>query len=237
MELTSRDSALLEDLALHQVMTRDQIIALGYFTSIPRANARLKHLLDAKLLSRIAIHPLVTARQSMYVVTKRARPLLDPRIAAMVGARSFTVKHIDHCLMVVAVRILFGKAGAAGWHSEPQVRHRYTLKRGGVAKTEDVRPDGLVSIDGRRIFIEVDRGNVALARIREKLASFDTYVSSGMFAATYPGGVPALLIVTTGARRRAHVLACIGHTRKLPVRVLTLESAEHVANLLEVCTS
>lgn len=209
MKITRRDRMLLNDVALHHVMTREQIVGLGYFASLQRANARLLMLRKAGLLNLVRLNPSVETRQHLYAVSRSAIDFLDARIGSLLAARSITPRHVDHSLAVVDIRIKLLGLGMASWLAEPQVRHRYSIASGSQTRTEDFRPDGLARFHNDLVFVEADRGNVSLSRMKLKLASYASYSKRGAMKATYGVNAARLLIVTTGSLRKSHLIRIV----------------------------
>jgi len=230
VELTPRDRQMVEDIALHHVMTRDQIISLGYFTSISRANRRLLTLLKSGLLERVAVNASAEPRQALYRASKRVREHFDSRVVALLSSRRISPMQLDHSLAVVDTRIKLRALGMTGWLSEPQCRHRYVVSQGSVRRTEDVRPDGLARFDKRYLFIEVDRGSVSLPRIKAKLVAYGVYSRSGMMSETYGPIQPAILFVTTGLLRKRNLVGSIPDG--FPMRVFV-----HTGLSFQACSS
>jgi len=231
MRLTSRDRSLLEDIALHHVMSRDQVVRLGYFGSVQRANARLLALRRAKLLALIAPELGLELRQHLYHVTRKAAPWLQPRIASLVTARRETPQFIEHALGIVHVRIELQRLGLLRWLAEPQIRHRYETSSSGVRRLEDFRPDGLAVLPSGHWFIELDRGHVSLTRMRERLNAYERYVRSGLFGTVYSSESANLLIVTTGRLRSSHLQRLVPCAPGLTVRIMGMEELRRLTTL------
>ena len=217
MQLTTRDRKLIEDVALHHVMTREQIVRLGYFSSVSRANRRLLRLVKAGCLSRVVVTTSAEPRKAVYRASKGLHSVIDSRIVALLASRRTTAMQIDHSLAVVEVRIKLRALGVTTWMAEPQCRHQYVVSRGSARRTEDVRPDGLAKFGDKCFFVEVDRGNVSLPRIRAKFASYGEYIRSGAFGEAYGALQPAVLLVTTSARRKLSVTRQVPKHCPLPV--------------------
>lgn len=229
-----RDRAFLTDLGLHHVMTRAQVVGLGYFTSTSRANARLLQLRQARLLRRIEPSALIAAREHLYAVGRPAEAVLDTRVARLLAARSFTPRFIDHALATVNLRIALKRLGMTRWWAEPQVRHTYEVRVGASVRTEDFRPDGLALIGGLFAYVEVDRGNASRARIAAKFTSYRAYHERGLFAATFGAPSFAVLIATTGRLRKRHLLEAVPASLPFPVAVATEADINAAASFQEV---
>lgn len=74
VQLTRRDTQLLEALEVMQVVDREQAMRLAPFTSIPRANARLLALVRAGRLSRLSSPEKGVGRKHFYFLPGRVSP-------------------------------------------------------------------------------------------------------------------------------------------------------------------
>jgi len=234
MQLMERDRLLLNDLALHHLMTRVQITSLGYFPSASRASARLVKLQRAGLIRQVQPSPFIVSKEHLYVVAKGAMSVLDSRIARLLVARSFTPRFIDHALATVNLRCTLLRLGLEAWWAEPQIRHTYEVRIGSRSRVEDFRPDGLALIDGLYIFVEVDRGNTSLPRFIAKLSSYSAYLDRVLFAQTYPAEAFTLLVSATGHLRKRHLLAALPKSLRFPVFVTTESEVKQATSLAEV---
>ncbi len=152
MRLTDRDLQVLKDMALSHVLSRDQIIALGYFSSVTRANTRLRDLAKLGLLRRIDT-PFFT--QSLYAVSKRSCELLGQRLGAIVAGRGDSPRFLQHALLTTEVRIKLLSRRASSWRFEQQIRTVFSLN----GQPLEVRPDGLALFPDRpATAVEVDLG-------------------------------------------------------------------------------
>ena len=74
--LQQRDIELLTEIYSQRLLSRDQIITLGYFNSVSRCNDRLKKLRTERLIATVS-HPLgATGSPSIYRITARAARLV-----------------------------------------------------------------------------------------------------------------------------------------------------------------
>lgn len=198
MRLTERDVRLLRDLALSHVLSRDQVIDLGYYGSITRANTRLRELCDLGLASRIAT-PFFA--QSLYVATRKAGQVVGERIANLIAGRAQSPRFLQHALVLTNVRIELVKRGATAWRFEQQIRVPFTY--GG--REYQVRPDGMAVMPDSLLLVEADLGHVAPAKFKEKLMALDAFVASGECQRLWKQERPSLLTLTTGRLRAAHL--------------------------------
>jgi hypothetical protein len=234
VELTTRDCRLIEDIALHHLMTREQIVTLGYFTSISRANRRLLTLVKSGYLERIRVNSAAEPRKALYRASQTASAAIDPRVTALLSSRRVSAMQLDHSLAVVDARIKLKTLGMDRWLAEPQCRHQYTVSQGLRRVSEDVRPDGVARFGDRLLFVEVDRGNVSLSRIKAKLQAYATYQRSGMLNETYGPIDPAILIITTATLRKRNIAGVIPHNVPFPIYVHTVTGFRACTTLSEV---
>lgn len=198
MKLTDRDISVIRDLALSHVLSRDQILALRHFTSVTRANTRLRGLARHKLVRRIET-PFFG--QSLYSVGCKAVEILGPRLGAMVAARTDSPRFIQHALYTTNVRIELTQRGSTGWRYEQQLRAHFNFQ----GKAFEVRPDGLALMPSCPTAIEVDLGHVSPLKFQAKLAAYHSFVRSGESKRQWSLPTFRLLTLTTGSKRAAHL--------------------------------
>ena len=199
MRLTTRDVRLLRDMALSHVLSRDQIIALGYFGSVTRANTRLRLLGRFGLVRRIDT-PFFS--QNLYCVGVKASEIVGERIAKLVAGRAASPRFLQHALLTTNVRIELIRRGASSWRFEQQLWVCFKF----AGKEYQVRPDGLADTANGLIAVEVDLGHVAPAKFREKLLAFDAFIASGQCQRQWNAPSVSLLTLTTGKRRASQLL-------------------------------
>ena len=154
MQLTSRDLQILRDLALSHVLSRDQLLDLGYFTTVTRVNTRLRELIGAGLVKRLST-PFFT--QSLFVASSAAVEVVGERVAPLLAGRSGSPRFLQHSLSVTSARIVLLKRGASAWRFEQQLRTSFSV--GG--KLMEVRPDGVAVFPEKGLLaVEVDLGHV-----------------------------------------------------------------------------
>lgn len=199
MRLTTRDRRLLRDMALSHMLSRDQLIRLGYFTSVTRANTRLRQLVDSRMVRRLDV---AFYGQSLYMPGSGALEVVGERISPLVSGRKGTPRFLQHALSVTNVRIALLGIGAKEWRFEQQLWTNFTY--GGCQ--QEVRPDGLARFIEQWLVVEADLGHVAPAKLRRKFETYDAFVQSGECQRLW--GIPSfqLLVVTTGSRRANRLL-------------------------------
>ena len=193
MKLTDRDIRLVKDIALSHVMSRDQILELGYFTSVTRVNTRLRELARLSLVRRLDT-PFFG--QSLYMAGRNAQEISGGRIAQLLDKRTSSPRFVQHALSVTNVRIALIKKGAGEWRFEQQLKMAFTADR-----RFEIRPDGLFMATKLPLFIEVDLGHVNPAKFKEKLLAYRSFVHSGNCEAIYCSQTFRLLTITTGTAR------------------------------------
>lgn len=198
MKLTDRDVIVIRDLALSHVLSRDQVLALHYFTSVTRANTRLRQLAAIRLVRQIET-PFFG--QSLYAVGSKAVEILGPRLGAMVSARAESPRFLQHALFTTNVRIELMSRGSTGWRYEQQLRASFDFN----GKSYEVRPDGLALMPSCPTAIEVDLGHVAALKFQSKLVAYDAFVRSGQAQRQWSLPTFRLLTLTTAKQRATHL--------------------------------
>ena len=189
LKLTLRDKVLIDDLALSHVLSRDQMLELGYFGSVTRVNTRLRELAREGF-----VLPLETPffSQHLYACGKLANDVVSSRVSKLLSARSASPRFLQHALAVTNVRIALQKRGMAEWWAEQELWR----KLGGI----EIRPDGLARLQVP-IFIEVDMGHVSPAKFQAKLLAYAALATSGECKSLYEFSDFRVLTVTTGPLR------------------------------------
>lgn len=196
MKLTRRDIGVVRDIALSHVLSRDQILNLGYFGSVTRVNTRLRQLDSIGLIARLQT-PFFG--QSLYMATKRAAEVVGEAISPLIEGRASSPRFIQHALQVTNVRLALMKKGEGAWRFEQQLWRKLSDIDG-----REVRPDGLF-LAGSPIFIEVDMGHAGLPRFKEKLLGYHALATSDQCESLYGFANFRLLTVTTGQLRASHL--------------------------------
>lgn len=198
MRLTARDVRLLRDMALSHVLSRDQVIALEYFSSVTRANTRLRALCALGLVRSLKT-PFFA--QALYSVTPKAGETVGGRVSCLIAGRSASPRFLQHALCVTNTRLALLERGASAWRFEQQLRRRFEY-----AGTEhEVRPDGLAINGPLAIAVEADLGHVTPQKYRLKLLAYDAFAASGMAARCWGQERLQVLTVTTGPLRASRL--------------------------------
>ncbi len=196
MRVTDRDIRLVKDMALSHLLSRDQIIDLGFFSSITRANTRLRELSSTALIRRLET-PFFA--QSLYVPGCRASEIVGSGISNLIDRRSGSPRFVCHALSVTNARIALSQKGV-GWRFEQQLWR--TLE---TPRRFEIRPDGLILTNSIPIFVEVDLGHVAPAKFKEKLAGYSALTHENRCRDLYGFDTFRLLTITTGSLRARHL--------------------------------
>jgi|GEM_PF-1618081 len=215
--LQGRDIRLVLDLFASRGMSRDQIISLGYFNSIPRANARLCKLVRHGFLNRFIHLARGTGSQSLYRAGMAAAKLigstfeLDHKSVHLQLRRDNAPLHLPHTLKLVDLRILFSsqakKCGLADftWTPEYLCCHEYLVAQGAKWLKRIIKSDAVAvwkETTGPRIcFLELDLGHVSSDKFSDKIKSYDRYLKDGAFEEAYPAKSFEVLTITTGQLR------------------------------------
>jgi hypothetical protein len=198
VKLTPRDERLIRDIALSHVLSRDQVIRLGYFTSVTRLNTRLRELRSGGLVS-VLDTPFFD--QHLYVAGKNAPRVVGEHIASLLSHRAATPRFLQHALAVTESRTALLEGGGTGWRFEAQLRHSFLWS----GRTWEIRPDGLVRRDGLMTLLEVDMGHVDPGKFGKKLKGYEAFIESGELARVWGEHRLAILTLTTGALRRTRL--------------------------------
>lgn len=238
--LRNRDRRLLSDLFLHRVVSRDQIIALGHFGSVPRCNNRLKHLLDHGYVRRYRHLARGSGSQALYCLgcngAAIVSELLDLELeeVKLQAERCAPSMFLEHSLGLVDLRILFGQTAsrlqvpAHDWLAEPLCRHEYSVWRAGAWIKCVVKPDAFAlwtwNGEPRAFFIELDLGHVSQQSFQRKIQAYRRYLADGAFREAYGHESFEVLTVTTSERRLGN-LAMLAGTGEGPRFLYTTLSA------------
>lgn len=243
LRLEERDERLLCDLYLHRFMSRGQLEAL-YFTSTVRCNARLRQLFDYGFVKRYYLPAAPYGAQAIYSIGKNAVPVVASRLDAEadeVGRQqrgTRTPTFIEHTLEVVNRWLAFREACATTpdveierWLPEMLCRHEYDIEanRSGRWRKEAFKPDAFLRLESKgrfhNFFIEVDLGHTSSRQFIGKLLTHQRYLESGLFQEIYAGSEFHTLVITTGPRRLRNLAALAGQQNSSLFWLTTFEDA------------
>lgn len=196
MRITDRDMKLVTDLALSHVLSRDQILELGYFSSVCRVNARLLELAESKLVRRLET-PFF--HQSLYCAGSLAQEVVGMQVSRLLEHRLGSPRFVRHALSVTSVRITLCRKGSE-WRFEQQLWREIESP-----KKMEIRPDGLLITSSLPIFVEVDLGHVALNKFKEKVLGYQALSQCSQCRDLYGFDHFRLLTITTGSLRARHL--------------------------------
>lgn len=214
MRITARDVSLIKDLALSHVLSRDQILQLGYFGSVTRLNTRLRGLTALGCIKRLET-PFYA--QSLYAVDRKASALVGENIAPLLAHRADSPRFIQHALNVTNVRIHLKSKGLDAWRFEQQLWRTLPGKRGA-----EIRPDGMVLKGTEPMFIEIDLGTVAASKMKQKLAAYNQLALAHV-SALYGADSMRLLVVTTNSTRAANLRRLLPEKSAFPCLIQTFD--------------
>lgn len=198
MRLTPRDVRLVKDIALSHVLSRDQVIRLGYFRTVTRANSRLRDLRKARLLRTL---DSTFFGQTLYCVGTHAKEQVGERIERILLSRATSPRFVQHALCLTNVRLELCARGSNAWRFEQQLRTSFEHR----GRRFEVRPDGLAVFPDHIVAVEADLGHVAPSKFAEKLIALDQFVASGECQKAWGSSDLKLLTVTTGPLRARHL--------------------------------
>jgi hypothetical protein len=214
---------LLQALYDERALTRSQIVALGFFGSNQRANARLKRLLDHGLVRRLSIGRGVGC-ESIYGIGPRATALLAAGGIDLAEVRNISRRRsgptfLEHGLACVDFRIALElDLRAAGgeltlWLPESRCAHVYSvLSTKGQWVRRAVKPDAFARIalgeTTHDLFVEIDRGNVAPAKFAAKAAAYVRYAVEAFRSVYKTESFTVATVTTDEARLRRLASAC-----------------------------
>jgi len=217
VQLTNRDLQVLKDMALSHVLSRDQILELGYFSTVTRVNTRLRELMGIGLVKRLET-PFFS--QSLYMASAAATDVIGERIAPLLASRSGSPRFLQHALCVTNARIRLLRKGASAWRFEQQLRATF----GVAGKPMEVRPDGLALFPEMGLLaVEVDLGHVNPAKFTEKLRAYEAFNATGECERAWGESSFRLLTLTTGSLRAKHLARCLPTGLSLTHDVLTFD--------------
>ena len=198
MRLTTRDVQLVKDIGLSHTMSRDQIVNLGFFTSVTRANTRLRELGEEGFVSRIKT-PFFG--QLLYMAGPNAANIVGERIIPLLAGRASSPRFIQHALSVTNTRIALNDLGGSVWRFEQQLWRKFEYE----GRSFEIRPDGLSHLPKGPMVVEVDLGHVAPAKFKEKLNAYNAFLKSGACDHLWDLSEFAVLTVTVGDLRASRL--------------------------------
>lgn len=194
MILTERDRNLVFEIAMSHVLSRDQILAIGLFSSVTRVNTRLRVLRELGLV-RLLETPYFGG--SLYVPGVNAPEVLPGRVSGLIANRQPSPRFLRHALSVTNIRLALFAKGATDWRFEPMLWR--TFESGG--RKLELRPDGMAVARKGPLLIECDLGHVSPQKLGSKLLAYHEFQKGGHTKRLYGHDNFNLLIITTGRLR------------------------------------
>jgi hypothetical protein len=196
------------------LLTRDQLMRLGFFHSPSRAKERLKKLVDQGLL---ATAPHAVLRGGIRFVYLPGRLLADGTHQRR-RMRQASPLFVAHQLGVVEARIAFERhTTLRRWHTDRDL----------AALSLGVIPDACAEyeVSGRVtvVFLEYDRGTETRSRIEQKTRAYLDLAHSGRFQEAFGRQFFRLLILTDSPRRLTSLSAAVATITNQVARFATLD--------------
>lgn len=236
--LTERDRHLVQVVALSGAASRSQIMGLGFFESVSRANRRLRYLFDARYLRRTQLATGANSLETVYVLGPNGVPIVA-ELAAMERAellrhasRQPERSYLEHHLGVLSLRLMVNRPSVEGLRpiqflTEPECRHEYRIVRGSKSIRRLIKPDAYVEIGSGQasshFFLEFDRGNCSIRQMKGVFDRYGCYARDGAFGSVYGHGSFEVLVVTTAGKRRIAHLAAVARDCGVAVRFATMQ--------------
>jgi predicted transcriptional regulator len=190
--LTARDRQLLEHVQRFGVLTRDQCIALGLFSSKTRAKERLKRLVDAGYLAARP-QPLPAGGPRLVYSTVGGT---DAATSNRKRLRAASDLFLSHELGLVDIHI--------GFHAQTTIV-RWLLARELERLNLGVIPDAYTEYEVANLlycgFIEYDRGTETVGRFERKVRAYIEMARTERFHQVFSRKFFRVLVVTDGVRR------------------------------------
>lgn len=212
--LMARDRRVIEHVWRFRLLSRDQLMVLGPFQSVTRANTRLARLVRARLLSRktLPVYPGQGGAQALYAVgSATARALGKDPVEGLRQARQaarWDAQHTAHLLAANQVLIEFlaltnrsSDPKVLNFQTEAELRRQFLDRR--------LVPDGWIAWahNGRRFncFIEVDLHHEGLREWRKKVLDYLAYGESGFHQELFHFQACRVLVLTRSRPRLDHI--------------------------------
>lgn len=237
IKLTCRDREVIKTIAFHGAASRGQLMALGHFKSVSRANRRLRQLFDCNYLRRTQVASGPYSLETVY--------LLGPKGVSIVAELAITNRlelsrhsqrppqrtYLEHHLGVLSLRIAMQLTPSGirliEFLTEPECRHEYEIVKGSRKVKRVIKPDGFAVVqycDCRFVFfIEFDRGNCSIPQMRGVFERYAAYTREGAFQSVYNDNSFEVLLVTTAGKRRVDHLVAVAKSHEINVRFATME--------------
>jgi hypothetical protein len=227
LALTSRDRAILATVHHYRLVTSEHLTALtdGSNQGILR---RLQKLFHAGLLDRVArpVRPTEGNAPMVYAITNRGvRELQKEGLVHSVTKTDWNAQNrdlhgyaIEHTLLISQVRAVLDRAcrvtpeiALLTWQEGPKTFDAVEVALNAGYERVPVAPDayfGLEDPKGRMyFFLEADRGTMTVPRVLRKFAAYAAYWRERRHEQKFGIRYFRVLTVTTGRKRRDHLLA------------------------------
>lgn len=233
VRLTCRDRMVIGEVARYGAISRSQLMELGFFNSVSRANRRLRMLADGKFLRRTYLATGPQQNATIYVLGPVGAEVavedyaFDPVEMRRHGRRSPERMYLEHHVGIVSVRLAAMREESelrlAHFVAEPDCRHEYEVVLHGRVSRRLMKPDALavfaIGDSPFSVFIEYDRGNTSLTQMASQFRRYASYWAETAFQSAYETDVPfTVAVVTTAGKRRIENLLRL--TQQMAVSVM-----------------
>ena len=237
IKLTGRDRDVIKTVAFHGAASRGQLMALGYFKSVSRANRRLRRLFDCNYLRRTQIASGPYCLETVYLLGAKgvsvvAEAAITNRLELSRHShrppqRTFLEHHLGVLSLRISIQLTPPEIRLIEFLTEPECRHEYEVVKGKRKLKRTIKPDGFAVVqycDCRFVFfIEFDRGNCSIPQMRGVFERYAAYVREGAFQSVYSEKTFEVLLVTTAGKRRVDHLVAVAKSHEVNVRFATME--------------
>lgn len=226
IRITQRDRAIISDVARFGAASRAQLMELGHFRSVSRANRRLRLLTERKYVRRTFCATGACQAATVYVIGPEGTSVavedycLDPVELRRQGHRMPERMYLEHHLGVLSL-CLNARRTSEGirlrtFLSEPECRHEYQVMDRGRTFKRLMKPDAMALFEcGDRslpVFFEFDRGHTSLPQMAALFGRYNSYWTDTAFQTAYGLEEPftVAVVTTAGNRRIDHLVGLIG---------------------------
>lgn len=225
-----RDRLLFEELAVMQVVDREQAKIVARFGSTTRANARLLKLTRAGFLRRFFLGTAATGRKALYALSAKSAaligvPLRGPRRRKDTPiAADFFVEH------QLAINWLYCALKHSAIPVEGVEFHRWLSFHEPLTSAIRLIPDGYFELCTPHgffaAFLEVDLGHERGPVWKQKVRQYLQFALSGEYAQLFGQPRFRVLVLAPSERRLRSIRRIAGQTTDKLFRFASLEAVQ-----------
>ncbi len=226
MQLTPRDTDILEAIYRFRVMRQDQIHTLFFGKSRTASQRRLELLYDHGFIDRrfLTVRASYLLSPVLYILDKRGVAHLraergDETMRWQTSDKQIGQQFLEHTLAINDVRIAITLACRRAdysvliWYGESDLKNDFdrvpALDATGLRKVTSLIPDSYFVLNTPRgiahFFLELDRGTMTLQRFQNKALAYWAYYQSGAYERRYQTKSLRVLTVTITGKRRENL--------------------------------